>query len=176
MGIAADLGYAHKKPNPFQRAMQAFASSKPGAWWFSKVLRHLDDLVGKVSKGRTTVPELLAGLPVVDVTTTGRRSGQRRTSHLISVPHNGSLALIGTNFGQPGTPAWVLNLEADPHAHVRYKSRSLDVVARAADDVESAEVFARSREVYAGYTKYLSRISGRRVRVFILEPARPSAA
>ena len=176
MGIAADLSYVHRRANPFQRAMQAFASTRPGAWLFSKVLRHLDDLVGRLSRGRTTVPGLLAGLPVIDVTTTGRKSGQRRTSHLISVPHGETLALLGTNFGQPGTPAWVLNLEADPHAHVRFKGRTVDVRARAASEEEAAEVFARSRQVYGGYAKYQQRISGRRIRVFILEPVRPSAA
>ena len=176
MGIAADLSYAHRKPNPFQRGIQAFASTKPGAWLFSKVLRHLDDVIGRLSKGRASAPEVLAGLPVIDVTTTGRRSGQPRTSHLISVPHGETLALLGTNFGQPGTPAWVLNLEADPHAHVRFKDRTVDVRARPASEEEAAEVFARSREVYGGYAKYQQRISGRRIRVFILEPVRPSAA
>lgn len=173
MGIAADLSYRHRKANPFQRAMQAFASSKPGAWLFSKALRHLDDVVLRLSRGRTTVPELLAGLPVIDVTTTGRKSGQARTSHLISVPYRDTLALLGTNFGQEGTPAWVLNLEAEPRAQVTYRKRTLDVFAREADETEMAEVFANSREVYGGYAKYQQRISGRRLRVFILEPARP---
>jgi deazaflavin-dependent oxidoreductase (nitroreductase family) len=176
MGIATDLSYAHGRANRFQRAIQQLASSRPGAWLFSKVLRHLDDLVGRLTGGRTTVPELLAGLPVVDVTTTGRKSGQPRVAHLISIPHGETLALLGTNFGQPGTPAWVLNLEADPHARVRYKDRALDVVARAASEAEIAEVIASSREYYPGYAKYRERIGdSRRVRVFILEPARPSA-
>ena len=122
------------------------------------------------------MPELLAGLPVIDVTTTGRKSGQQRTSHLISIPYGDTLALLGTNFGQKGTPAWVLNLEADPQAQVRYRDRSLDVVARPASEEETAKVFASSREVYGGYAKYQERISGRRIRVFILEPALPRSA
>src|SRR3954466_7205590 len=104
MAVAADLGYSFRKPNLLQRSMQAFAGSRPGAWFFSKALRHLDTLVGKLSGGRTTIAELMAGLPVIDVTTTGRRSGQARTSHLVAVPHGETLALLGTNFGQSGTP------------------------------------------------------------------------
>ena len=57
-------------------------------------------LVGRLTKGRRSAPGLLAGLEVLDVTTTGRRSGQRRTSHLIAAPYDGTLALLGTNFGQ----------------------------------------------------------------------------
>ena len=113
VSLASDLSYEFPRANWFQRAMKAFAGTRLGAWIFSKLLRHLDDLVQKLTRGRTTVPEVLAGLPVLDVTTTGRKSGQPRTSHLIPVPFEGSLALLGTNFGQPSTPAWVLNLEAD---------------------------------------------------------------
>ncbi|WP_372734100.1 nitroreductase family deazaflavin-dependent oxidoreductase [Nocardioides sp.] len=173
MGIAADLSYVHRKPNPLHRLMRTIASSKPGAWLFSKALRHLDDLVGRLSGGRTTVAELLAGLPVLDVTTTGRKSGQRRTSHLISIPYRDTLALLGTNFGQKSTPAWVFNLEADPYAEVAYRGATREVVARLASESEAAEVFDASRSIYGGYAKYQERISGREVRVFILEPARP---
>ena len=104
MGLASDLSYEFPRANWFQRAVKAFASTRPGAWLFSKFLRHLDDLVQKLTRGRTSAPEVLAGLPVVDVTTTGRKSAQPRTSHLISIPIDDTLALIGTNFGQPTTP------------------------------------------------------------------------
>lgn len=176
MGVASDLGYAFRRPNLFQRSMQALAGTKPGAWFFSKALRHLDNGMARLTGGRTTVAELLAGLPVLDVTTTGRKSGQQRTSHLIAIPHGETLALLGTNFGQTSTPAWALNLEADPFAHARFKTRSLDVVARPATDEEVTTIFASSREYYGGYAKYQQRITGRRIRAFVLEPARPSAA
>ena len=172
MGLAADLSYEIPRANWFQRGIKAFAASRPGAWLFSKVLRHLDDVVQRLSRGRTTVPELLAGLPVIDVTTTGRRSGQPRTSHLISVPVGDTLAVLGTNFGQPGTPAWVLNLEADPAATVRYKHTTVPVTARPASEAEFAQVLAASGPVYPGYRKYQQRIQGhRKLRIFVLEPA-----
>jgi deazaflavin-dependent oxidoreductase (nitroreductase family) len=171
MGLASDLSYEFPRANWFQRAVKAFAGTRPGAWLFSKVLRHLDDLVQKLTRGRTTVPELLAGLPVLDVTTTGRKSGQARTSHLISIPIDGTLALIGTNFGQPATPAWVLNLEAEPMATVRYRDRTASVTARPASEAEFAQVLASSGSIYAGYRKYQQRIEDRRkLRVFVLEP------
>ena len=171
MGLAADLGYHLRRPNAFQRGMQAVASSRPGAWVFSRVLRHLDNVVGRLSRGRTSAPELLAGIPVVDVTTTGRKSGLRRTSHLIAVPYADTLALLGTNFGQPSTPAWVLNLEADPRATLSHHGTTLEAVARPATEEEQAAVLAGSTSVYGGYLKYQRRITGRRLRIFVLEPA-----
>lgn len=171
MGLAADLGYRHHDPNSFQRLVQACVSSRPGSWVFSKLLRHLDTVVLHLSRGRHTVPGLLAGLPVLDLTTTGRQSGRPRTSHLISVPLAAELALLGTNFGQSRTPAWVFNLEAEPRASVRFRHTRVAVIARPATADERAQVMARSAGIYGGYQKYQQRISGREVRIFILESA-----
>lgn len=169
MGLAAELGYRHHTPNAPQRLVQAFSSTRPGAWLFSKFLRHLDGVVLRLSRGKHTAPGLLAALPVLDLTTTGRKSGQPRTSHLISIPVGDDLALLGTNFGQPKTPAWVLNLEADPHASVRFRDATEVVTARPATGEERAQVMARSAGIYGGYEKYQQRITGRDVRIFVLE-------
>jgi deazaflavin-dependent oxidoreductase (nitroreductase family) len=171
MGLSTDLGYRHRSPNAFQRLIQGFASTRPGAWVFAKVLRHLDDAATRLSRGRLSAPEVLAGLPVLDLTTTGRKSGSPRPSHLISIPVGDDLAVIGSNFGQPNTPAWVLNLEAEPRATVAYKQRTVAVVARPASEDEARQVMERSRAIYGGYEKYVQRISGRRVRIFVLESA-----
>ncbi|HEU5266658.1 MAG TPA: nitroreductase family deazaflavin-dependent oxidoreductase [Jatrophihabitans sp.] len=170
MNLGEELGYHVGRPNPVQRAVQAFGATRPGAWFFSKTLAPMDRAVSKVSRGRTTVPAIFAGLPVLLLTSTGRRSGQPRDSHLIAVPFEGSLALIGTNYGQPRTPGWVHNLEANPDAAVTYRGVTREVRARPASDPERDAVLARSRSVYGGYVKYQQRITGRRLRIFILEP------
>jgi deazaflavin-dependent oxidoreductase (nitroreductase family) len=173
-GLAQQLSYRVRPANRAQRALQLLVASRGGAWVFSRVLPRLDTWVQRLTGGRHTVPSLLAGLPVVDLTTTGRRSGQARTTHLIAIPYDDTLALIGTNFGQPSTPAWVLNLEAEPHACVSYRGRTVEVMARPALEREHAEVMRRSEEVYVGYRKYAPRITGRRLRIFVLEPTRPA--
>ena len=171
MGLAAELGYVHRRPNVVRRAMQAFGASRPGAWLFSRLLAPIDRVVHRLSKGRTTAPQILAGLPVIFVTTTGRKSGQPRTSPLIAVPIADTLALVGTNFGQTSTPAWALNLEADPAAHLTYRDHEVDVTARAATAEERASVWSTASGVYPGYDKYQERITGREIRIFVLEVA-----
>ena len=114
---------------------------------------------------------VFAGLPVLVLTSTGRRSGRPKAAYLIAVPHGHTLALLGTNFGQPGTPAWVYNLEADPRATVAYRGNVSTVVARPATDAERATVLANSRSVYSGYEKYEKRITGRALRIFVLDIA-----
>jgi len=169
MGLAADLGYRIGEPTVLHRSVRAVASTALGARVLAHTLPMLDRAVARVSGGRTTAVELLAGLPLLGLTSTGRRSGQPRYAPLIAVPFRDSLAVLGTNFGQASTPTWALNLEAEPRAEVTHGDVTLTVVARRADEAERAEILARAGEVYIGYPKYLQRITGREVRVFVLE-------
>ncbi|GIU85286.1 MAG: hypothetical protein KatS3mg008_2061 [Acidimicrobiales bacterium] len=173
-GLADLLGYVVRRPNGFQRFGQRVASSRPGAWLLARTLTPLDRVLQRLTGGRSSLPTLFAGLPVVEVTTRGRRSGQLRTNPLVAVPFGGNLALIGTNFGQAATPGWVYNIEADPHVVIGYRGRRVEAVARHADEEEAASIWQRAAEMYPGYELYKRRIRGRRIRVFVLEAARPS--
>ena len=170
MGLTEAIGYEIKPTNAAQRAVQQVASSKPGAWAFSKVLHHADRRLHAWTNGRYTVPTIVAGLPVVMVTTTGAKSGQARTMPLLAIPVGDELAIIGTNFGQTSTPGWVHNLEADPHANVGYRDREAAVIARPATADEYDVAFTAAAKVYPGYDKYRERISDREIRVFVLQP------
>jgi deazaflavin-dependent oxidoreductase (nitroreductase family) len=173
MGLAADLGYHHRRANLLQRGVQTVTSTRPGAWLMSRLLTRADVAATRLSRGRVSLPRMLAGLPVLVLTSTGRRSGQPRSTHLIAVPLDDTVALLGTNFGQTTTPAWVLNLEADPRASVTYDGVTREVVAREATEEERSRILAGSRSVYGGYAKYQQRITGRRLRMFVLEPFSP---
>ena len=172
MGLASDLGYTHHTNNPLYRLTRSFAGTAMGGKVFSRTLRHLDNVVARVSKGRQSAPGLLAGLAVVDVTTTGRKSGQQRTSHLIAAPYEDNLALLGTNFGQSSTPAWALNLEANPRATVSYRGQTRSVVARPATPEEAERIFDLAGTFYPAYPRYRERMGGaRRIRVFVITVA-----
>ncbi|HJQ07608.1 MAG TPA: nitroreductase family deazaflavin-dependent oxidoreductase [Nocardioides sp.] len=169
MSIADALGYEVMSPNLVQRAMRRVASTRMGARVLSSTMRHIDDVVQRASGGRTTSAAIIAGLAVLDVTTTGRRSGQPRTSHLVAVPYDGALAVLGTNFGGASTPAWVHNVKADPHVTVTYRGTTVAAIARPATPEEQAGVLAASEGVYLGYRKYQERITGRTLRIFLLQ-------
>lgn len=170
MQLQDRLALEYRRPNPLQRAAQWFGSTPVGAWIFQRTLHHVDRVLFRLSDGRLTLPALLAGLPVVLVTVTGRRSGLERTTPLLAIPVDGSIALIGSNFGQAPTPAWVHNLEADPHARIAYRDRAVDVTARPATDAEADLAFARAATVYRGYSRYRERAAHRTIRVFLLTP------
>ena len=170
MGLAADLDHRITTPNPAQRGVRRAASTRVGSKLLARYLPAMDRTVARLSRGRTTAIEMLAGLPIIALTTTGRRTGTRRHTQLVAIPHEATLALLGTNFGGPSTPTWALNLEANPAATVAFRDREVEVVARAATEAERAQVLATAATIYVGYPKYLSRISGRTVRIFVLEP------
>ena len=146
MGVLHDLGYEVKNANGLQQIMQAVASSRPGAWMFSKTIHQQDKVLFKATGGRLTVPSVLAGLPVVMVTTTGAKTGQSQTMPLLGIPVGDNLAVIGSNYGQKSTPGWGFNLEAD-------------------------RVFELAGAVYPGYAKYRIRADHRVIKVFVLESA-----
>lgn len=171
MGVQAALGYDFRRPNVAQRATQRVAASKAGAKVFSSITQPLDGIVRRLTGGRTTLSEVLAGLPVLYVTTTGRKSGEPRVAPLIAVPIDDDLALLGTNFGGASTPAWVYNLEADPSATATFRDKDVDVVAHRATDEEYERVFAAADRYYVGYEKYRERVTGRDIRIFVLREA-----
>jgi hypothetical protein len=104
VGLIHQLGYRVPEANRLQRLVWKVSSSRPGAWLFAKTLHHLDRVVLRLTRGRATVPGVLAGLPVITLATTGARTGLRREVPLVGVPSGHQIAVIGTRFGQRRTP------------------------------------------------------------------------
>jgi hypothetical protein len=89
---------AYDRANLVQRFLRRFAASGPGSWQFARVLHHIDRPVRRLTWGRYTFASLLSGLPVVMLTTTRGKSGQRRAGSCI--PAEDSVAIIASNYGQ----------------------------------------------------------------------------
>ena len=171
MGVLSELGYVVKPANAAQRVTQRIGASGPGSWVFQKTLYAIDRPLFRASKGRVSAPGVLAGLPVIMLTTTGAKSGLPRTMPLVGIPMGDDLAVIGSNYGQEHTPGWVYNLLADPAATVAHRDRSVEVTARPATDAEADEAFEIGARIYPGYATYRTRASHRVIRVFVLESA-----
>jgi deazaflavin-dependent oxidoreductase (nitroreductase family) len=108
-------------------------------------------------------------VPTLMLTTTGRKSGQPRTTPLLYVEHDGGWVVIGTNFGQEHHPAWTGNLLARPEAEVQVDGRTVPVTARGVSDEEFAELWPRFVRIYPGYEDYRGRLE-RDARMFHLSP------
>ena len=171
MGLQQQLGFTAKPGNAAQRGVQRVAQTKQGSWLLQRTLYRLDRPVYGWTGGRIIFSEVVAGIPVIMLTATGAKTGLPRTMPVLGIPLNGDLVLMGTNFAQPGSPAWALNLEANPRAHVDWHGHQVDVVARAATPEEREAAWTAAIRFYSGFAKYRERITERPVRIFILEPA-----
>jgi F420H(2)-dependent quinone reductase len=107
--------------------------------------------------------------PVLLLTTTGRKSGQRRTAPVLYLADGDRYVVIGSNAGNARVPAWALNLKANPDAEVEVGRRRLKVRARVAEGEERAELWRKSNEQYAGFDDYEAK-TDRDIALFVLEP------
>lgn len=117
----------------------------------------------------------VGGSPVVLVTTTGRRSGRRRTAPVIFMRDGDSLVVIGSNAGNSRAPAWALNLAANPDAEVQVAGDRWPVRARIAQGEERAGLWRRFTAQYSGFDDY-QEATKRKIRLFVLERADLSSA
>jgi F420H(2)-dependent quinone reductase len=85
--------------------------------WVIRKLTPLDHRVLRRSRGRYTLLGPI-GLPLLLLSTTGRKTGQRRETPLVYMRDVDRLFVIGSNFGQSHHPSWSSNLLADPKAWV----------------------------------------------------------
>ncbi len=109
------------------------------------------------------------GLPVLLLTTTGRRSGEPRSVALSYLDHGDGYAVVASNAGDDRPPAWWLNLEADPAATVEIRGARRAVRARRADGAEHDELWGRVVAANADFAAYRDRTE-RVIPVVVLEP------
>jgi F420H(2)-dependent quinone reductase len=107
--------------------------------------------------------------PVLLLTTTGRKSGQKRTAPVVYLADGEDVVVIGSNAGHNRTPAWSLNLKANPEAEVEVGRERRTVRARVAEGEERAELWRKHNEQYSGFDEYEAR-TDRDIALFVLEP------
>lgn len=114
----------------------------------------------------------LSGMPVLELTTTGRRSGQPRKTMLTSPYQEGStIVIVASRGGDDRNPAWFLNLEEHPDVMVTMGDGSpRRMTARIAGPDERARLWPliiKDHRNYAGYQEK----TNREIPVVLLQPA-----
>lgn len=99
-------------------------------------------LAYRLSRGRAG--GAVRGLPVLLLTTTGRRTGRERTVPLIYLRDDDRLVVVASNAADPERPpGWWLNLEADPRATVQIGGRAYRAEAHLLPDAERDRLWPR---------------------------------
>jgi deazaflavin-dependent oxidoreductase (nitroreductase family) len=131
-----------------------------------RMVGKLNAPVYRISGGR--VGGKLGKAPVLLLTTTGRKSGQPRTAPVLYLADGERFVVINTNAGNAKTPAWSLNLGANPEAEVEVGGERIKVLARLAEGEERDELWRRHMQQYSGWDYYESKLD-RQPGVFVLE-------
>lgn len=127
-------------------------------------------LLLKASGGRIGYDAM--GMPVVELTTIGRRSGEAR-SVLLTAPIDldGNLVVVASRGGDDRHPAWYLNLREHPAVEVSVRGGPRTPMrARILDPDERARLWPRITGKYSNYAGYQKRTQ-REIPLVVLEPA-----
>ena len=110
-------------------------------------------------------------MPVLELSTTGRKSGEQRSTMLTSPWQDGeTMAIIASAGGNDAHPAWYLNLEADPSVRVRTEDGERSMTARIATGEERSRLWTEISAKYTNYAGYQKK-TDREIPVVLLEPA-----
>ncbi len=138
-------------------------------------MTNADDLFGQehVDTYRATDGETghdWKGAHVLLLTTTGRKSGEPRTTPLIYGREGGNYLLVASKGGSDEPPVWYSNLKESPSAKIQVKGEHLNVQARDASAEEKPPLWKLMTEQWPDYDAY-QRNTEREIPVVVLEPA-----
>lgn len=134
-----------------------------------KAMNAVHQIVLKASGGR--IGWNAARMPVLELTTVGRKSGKPHSVMLTSpVQQDESLVVVASRGGDDRHPAWFLNLRDNPDVEVRLTGTPKQPMrARVADADERARLWPQVTTRYRGYASYQSK-TDREIPLVLLEP------
>ena len=107
------------------------------------------------------------GTTILLLTTTGRTSGEQRTTPLIHRTDGDRWVVVASKGGARDHPDWYKNLLADPQATIEVQADTVPVVATAAEGEERARLWSAMTEVWPAYDDYKAK-TDREIPVVVL--------
>jgi deazaflavin-dependent oxidoreductase (nitroreductase family) len=88
------------------------------------------------------------------LTTTGARSGLRRTTPMMFVRTDGRLFVIASNMAAPANPSWYHNLVADPRVGVEVADEAFEALAAPLEGEDRARIWSAIKAAYPFFVDY----------------------
>jgi deazaflavin-dependent oxidoreductase (nitroreductase family) len=105
------------------------------------------------------------------LTTTGRRSGEPRTSPMMFHRDGERLLVIGSNMGAATDPAWCRNLAADPHVTVEVGDEEYAALAEVTSGADRDRVWTEIKQTYPFFVDHEAKAGDREIPVVALTRA-----
>ncbi|CAO5160640.1 F420H(2)-dependent quinone reductase MT1299 [Frankia sp. AiPs1] len=109
------------------------------------------------------------GVTTLLLTTTGRKSGQPRTTALIFARDGDDFLVVASMGGAPKHPLWYRNLLADPNAEIQVRGEKFKVRASTASDEDKPRLWGIVARAWPNYNTYQTRTE-RPIPVVVLSP------
>ncbi|GAA1298829.1 nitroreductase [Planotetraspora silvatica] len=110
------------------------------------------------------------GTTVAILTTTGRKSGEKRSTPLIYQPYGDAYLLVASQGGAPDHPLWYKNLSADPEVELQIRGDRFKAHARTATPKERPDMWRTMTATWPDYDVYTTKTS-REIPVVVIERA-----
>ncbi|MEO8956348.1 MAG: nitroreductase family deazaflavin-dependent oxidoreductase [Ktedonobacteraceae bacterium] len=129
--------------------------------WNSKIIEEFRTNGGKVGGP-------FEGAPLLLLTTTGAKSGQRRTAPVMYLSDGDRMIIFASKAGAPTNPDWYHNLMAHPDATVEVGTETFAVKATVISGEERDRLYAQQAKLYPGFADYQKKTT-RQIPVVALE-------
>ncbi|CQD11266.1 deazaflavin-dependent nitroreductase family protein [Mycolicibacterium conceptionense] len=134
-----------------------------------RLISPIERLLRRASRGRLGVLEL-AGLPSLNLTVPGRKSGMPRTVTVQYVADDPSLLVVGSNWGLAKHPEWARNLAATDHARIDRNGHRETVTVELLTGAERQRAWRTILDFWPNYALAQKRAGSRRFQIFALRP------
>jgi deazaflavin-dependent oxidoreductase (nitroreductase family) len=115
------------------------------------------------------------GLPVLLLTTRGRKSGKMRTVPLIYFREGSDYFLIASNNGSSKHPGWYVNLRSNPTATLEVRNQQVQAQAEILQGAKREMLWQQAVQAGPDYQKYQQQAGERVIPVVLFHPAQPNA-
>jgi len=130
--------------------------------WNKKLIAEFRANGGKVS-GR------FAGRDLLLLTTTGAKSGQKRTNPVAYTRDGERYLIIASKGGAPTNPDWYYNLLANPNVTIEVGGETLQARAIVPPEPERTRLYDQMAAILPGFAEY-QRNTTRKIPLIILQP------
>ncbi|UCG25394.1 MAG: nitroreductase family deazaflavin-dependent oxidoreductase [Chloroflexota bacterium] len=147
--------------------IRRLGATRPGVWAIKHIVSPLDRWLYRLTGGRISISGRPA-VPILLLTTTGRKTGKQRTIPVFYLADGERVILCNVNPGFERPNPWTLNLQANPIAQLQIGSERRAYRAREASAEEIERYWPLLTQMWPAYEQHFARSEQRSI--FVLEP------
>ena len=134
-----------------------------------RIISKIHGYIYRISRGR--VGKQLGKVEILLLTTTGRKSGKKRSVPLTAIPYGANFILVASFGGSPVHPAWLINIRQNPAVHIRVGSIVKQAEASIIETTDTGyeEMWEKAIATYGGYDNY-KRATSRHILIAVITP------